>query len=112
MNGRAAGGTGSASVPLGSHTGKASATRRGVTRRGVARRGVTLTELLVVMGILMILFAAATPKLRPAIEARRTREAARAINAYFGSARATAMSSGRDCGVKIDRLFTGAGGAR
>jgi prepilin-type N-terminal cleavage/methylation domain-containing protein len=73
------------------------------------KRGVTLTELLVVMSIIMILIAAAAPKLRPALEARRTREAARALNAYFGSARNAAMSTGRACGVRIDR-FVASGG--
>ncbi|MGA2031101.1 MAG: prepilin-type N-terminal cleavage/methylation domain-containing protein [Thermoguttaceae bacterium] len=68
------------------------------------RRGVTLIELLVVVGLMMILMAAAVPRVRTSIDARRAREAARAINVYLGAARNSAVATGRSCGVRIDRL--------
>jgi type II secretory pathway pseudopilin PulG len=67
-------------------------------------KGITLIELLIVVTIMMVLLAAAVPRLRPAMEARRVREAARAVNLYLASARSAAMSHGRPCGVVIERL--------
>ncbi|KKK91278.1 hypothetical protein LCGC14_2714580 [marine sediment metagenome] len=68
------------------------------------RRGVTLIELLVVISILMLIAAVAVPAMRPALEGRRIREAARAINVYFGVAQGEAMRSGRPCGVILQRV--------
>ena len=68
------------------------------------RRGVTLIELLVVISILMLLAAMAVPAMRPALEGRRIREAARAINVYCGAAQGEAMRTGRPCGVILQRV--------
>ena len=52
-----------------------------------------------VVAIMMVLVAAAATRMRPAAEARRIRETARALNVYLGSARNRAMETGRPCGV-------------
>ena len=67
---------------------------------------MTLIELLVVLSILLLLAAIAVPSMRPALEGRRIREAARAINVYFGAARGEAMRTGRPVGVWIERWQT------
>lgn len=67
------------------------------------RWGVTLIELLVVVSILMLLAAVALPMVQPAMESRRVREAARAINIFFGSARNQAIATRRHCGVLLQR---------
>ncbi len=68
------------------------------------RGGVTLLELLIVITVLMMLVGVALPTMQPALEARQVREAARSVNIYFSSARSAAMSTGRPCGVMIQRL--------
>ena len=68
------------------------------------RRGVTLIELLVVMGIMMMLAVIAIPRVRPAVEARRGREAARALSVYVSSARVRALETGRPAGIMIHRF--------
>jgi len=75
--------------------------------QSVARRraaGITLVELLVVVGILMLLAAVAIPSMRPALEGRRVREAARMANVYIASARIRAVELGRPCGVILQRF--------
>jgi type II secretory pathway pseudopilin PulG len=67
------------------------------------RRGLTLIELLVVVSIMMLLVVITVPRMRPAMENRRIREAARAINVYLSSARSRAIETGRPCGVAIVR---------
>jgi type II secretory pathway pseudopilin PulG len=67
-------------------------------------RGITLIELLVVLLVLMILAGATIPRLKPGMDRTRTREAARAVQLYIDSARNLAMSTGRTCGVMIERL--------
>ena len=74
--------------------------------RRSARRGVTLIELLVVVTIMMIIAAATVPRLRPAMDNQRMREASRSLHLYLSSARNLAMSEGRPCGIKIERLVT------
>ena len=71
--------------------------------REKARRGMTLIELLVVVSIVLILTVAAIPALRPALEGRQIREAARAVNVYLSSARNRAQQSGRPFGVEMER---------
>ena len=73
-------------------------------RRHPARRGVTLVELLVVVGIMLLLAAITIPSMQGLTEGRRVREAARAVNVYFGRARSRAIESGRPCGVMFERL--------
>ena len=65
---------------------------------------MTLIELLVVLTILAVLMGIAIPAMRPSLEGRPTREAARAVNIYFGSARIRAKEIGRSCGVVIERF--------
>ncbi len=69
-----------------------------------ARRGLTLIELLIVIGVLVALVAVAAPNLRPAVESRRMREAARQVSTYFSSAHSRAIELGRPCGVMIERF--------
>ena len=72
-------------------------------RSRLVRYGVTLIELLVVVSIMLILTVIAVPMMKPAMESRQIREAARATNVYFGSARNHAMETGRPCGVCLER---------
>jgi type II secretory pathway pseudopilin PulG len=62
---------------------------------------VTLIELLVVITVILMLLALVARLMSPAIDNRRVREAARAVNVYLSSARNTAMVTGRPCGVVI-----------
>jgi prepilin-type N-terminal cleavage/methylation domain-containing protein len=62
-------------------------------------RGFTLIELLVVIGIMLALGAVMIPAMRPAMESRRIREAARQVNVYLGTARNRAIETGRPAGV-------------
>ncbi len=73
-------------------------------RDGRRRRGLTLLELLVVITIMLILLAVMVPRLRPMMEQRRMREAARTVSVFFGAARSRAMETGRPVGVSIERL--------
>lgn len=74
------------------------------TRSNPVRRAVTLVELLVVISIMLLLAAVAVPAMRPMMEGRRIREAARAINVYLSSARSEAMRTGRPVGIMLQRL--------
>ncbi len=67
-------------------------------------RGVTLIEMLIVVAIIAILAVAGARTMQPAIEGRRIREAARAVNVYLGVARNHALATGRPCGVMIRRF--------
>lgn len=78
--------------------------RQGLCRGGIRRRGLTLLELLVVITIMLILLAVMLPRLRPMMEQRRMREAARTVSVFFGAARSRAMETGRPVGVAIERL--------
>jgi len=68
------------------------------------RRGATLIEMLVVIMILVLLAGVAVPVMRPAMQSRRPREAARAVNVYFSMARTRALELGRPVGVVIEPL--------
>jgi len=57
-------------------------------------RGLTLIELLVVISIMVLLFAALVPRVKPALEEARLREGARQLNAYLASAQALATQRG------------------
>lgn len=67
------------------------------------RAGITLVEMLVVVSIMVLVMAIAIPVLRPALETRETRDAARSITAYFGAARFRALESRRPYGVMLER---------
>ena len=75
-------------------------------RRNRVRHGLTLIELLVVVSILLIVTVIAVPALKPALENRKIREAARALNVYLGSARNHAIELGRPVGVLFNRDST------
>jgi len=64
-------------------------------------RGYTLVELLVVLLIAGLLIATALPVAATMLEDARTREASRALNAYFAMAKARASGTGRAHGVWI-----------
>lgn len=68
------------------------------------RRGMTLVELLVVVVIILLLAAATIPRLQPAMDRSRIREAARSVQLYLSSARNQAIATGRSCGVIIEAL--------
>jgi type II secretory pathway pseudopilin PulG len=65
---------------------------------------VTLIELLVVVSILMTVAVIALPLMGPAMEGRKIRETARAINVFIGAVRNQAIETGRPCGVLIRRM--------
>ena len=66
-------------------------------------RGITLIELLVVITILTMMATFAIPRMRPVMENRNVREAARATNVFLSQARAGAIKTGRPCGVLFER---------
>ena len=66
-------------------------------------RGMTLIELLVIIMILVSLLALALPQVRPAMESRKLREAARLVNAYTLGAQARAAETGRPAGLWLER---------
>ena len=65
------------------------------------RSGVTLIELLVVITIILMMMGLAAQRMQSAKGARRSREAARALAVYLGSARSRAMASNKPCGVVL-----------
>jgi prepilin-type N-terminal cleavage/methylation domain-containing protein len=75
-------------------------------RHNARRRGVTLIELLVVVSILLLLAVVTLPMVRPSMEKRNLREAARALNIFLGAARNRAIENGRPVGVLIERFKT------
>lgn len=74
--------------------------------RSINTRGITLVEMLVVVSIMVLVMAIAIPVLRPALETRETRDAARSITAYFGAARFRALELRRPYGVMLERHST------
>ncbi|MEX2167921.1 MAG: type II secretion system protein [Pirellulales bacterium] len=73
-------------------------------RNPQSRRGITLIELLIVIVIMVTLVAAAIPLMAPASDARRIREAARALNTYITSAQSRAINTGRPHGIVLKKL--------
>jgi type II secretory pathway pseudopilin PulG len=63
--------------------------------------------LLVVISIMVIMMGLAATLMRPDLEGRRAREAARALNVYISSARNRAMETGRPCGLILHRFSAG-----
>lgn len=64
-------------------------------------RGMTLIELLVVVTIIIIVFAVLVPKVRPAIDDLKLREAARQAATAFADAQAIAVLQKRPAGVRL-----------
>jgi prepilin-type N-terminal cleavage/methylation domain-containing protein len=75
----------------------------------VYRRGFTLVELLMVIIILSIVTVATIPLVRPALDTRKIREAARMLSALITEAQTRAAETGRPVGIWIERIKTGAG---
>lgn len=80
-------------------------------RRATVRAGLTLIELMVVISIIVILVVSSLPALLPALEKRRTREAARLTNTALGRARGVAIANGRPAGLLIQRMRTKGNGS-
>ncbi len=70
----------------------------------VRRRATTLLELLVVILIILSITAITIPVVAPAVQARRTREAARMFTTFLNAARNRAIESGRPAGVWLERM--------
>lgn len=68
-----------------------------------ARAAFTLTELLVVVGIILLLVVIAIPIVQPALKDRKVREASRQLNGFIVGAQAMAASTGRGHGVWLER---------
>jgi type II secretory pathway pseudopilin PulG len=81
-------------------------------RRKIARSGLTLVELLIVCGIIVLFVAIAAPLMQPNTADRKTREAARQLNAYFAEAKSFAAQRGRAVALVFDRLGSANEGAR
>ncbi|MDZ4821506.1 MAG: prepilin-type N-terminal cleavage/methylation domain-containing protein [Planctomycetota bacterium] len=71
-------------------------------------RGLTLIELLVVITILGMVTVATIPLLAPGGSSRKIRESARLVSSLLSQAQTQALTTGRPCGVWIERLGKGA----
>lgn len=69
---------------------------------GLRRPGVTLVELLVVILVMLMITAVTIPAIRPALEGRKIREAARMVEVFLNGARNRAIASGHSVGVLIE----------
>lgn len=67
------------------------------------RRAFTLIELLIVIAVLIILVAVTLPRVKYAIDESKLRESSRQFNSYLAMAKSRAASTGRPCGVWIER---------
>jgi type II secretory pathway pseudopilin PulG len=92
------------SNPMGLRSAPPPAIRIALLRGGARNAGMTLVELLVVIGIMLLAVVMFVPRLKPAMDKGRVREAARAVQLYLSSARNQAMATGRSCGVMIEPL--------
>ena len=68
------------------------------------RRGLTLIELLVTIMIMGIMIAVAVPVIRPPVDARSVKEAARMVSTALASARTKAIETGQSWGVQFTPL--------
>ena len=64
-------------------------------------RGLTLLELLVTIMIMGIMIAVAVPVIRPPVDARSVKEAARMVSTALASARTKAIETGQSWGVEF-----------
>ena len=67
-------------------------------------RGLTLIELLVTIMIMGIVIAIAVPVLRPPVDARSVKEAARMVSTALASARTKSIETGQSWGVEFTPL--------
>ena len=67
-------------------------------------RGLTLIELLVTMMIMGIMIAIAVPVIRPPVDARSVKEAARMVSTALASARTKAIETGQSWGIEFTPL--------
>ncbi|MDG2408408.1 MAG: prepilin-type N-terminal cleavage/methylation domain-containing protein [Pirellulales bacterium] len=67
-------------------------------------RGLTLLELLVSIMIMGIMIAVAVPVIRPPVDARSVKEAARMVSTALASARTKAIETGQSCGIEFTPL--------
>jgi type II secretory pathway pseudopilin PulG len=90
--------------------------RHGVSRAGAtlrqsrelrASRAFTLAELLIVAVIISVVTIATIPLLKPAMDSRRIREAARIVSTQFASAQGEAVASGHSVGVWLQKIPAG-----
>ena len=65
-------------------------------------RGLTLMELLVTIMIMGIMIAVAVPVIRPPVDARSVKEAARMVSTALTSARTKAIETGRSYGIQFE----------
>ena len=65
------------------------------------RSGVTLVELLIVVMVMLMITAVTIPAISPALEGRKTREAARMVEVFLNGARNRAIEKGHPVGVMI-----------
>ena len=67
-------------------------------------RGLTLMELLVTIMIMGIMIAVAVPVIRPPVDARSVKEAARMVSTALASARTKSIETGQSWGVQFTPL--------
>src|SRR4029077_8430960 len=68
-----------------------------------AYRGFTLAELLIVVLIISIVTVATIPFLKPALDSRRIREAARIFTSQLAAAQSQAIANGNSVGVWMEK---------
>lgn len=95
--------------PLPSGEGRSpQATRRGEVRvPPTVYRAFTLAELLIVVLIISIVTVATIPFLKPALDSRRIREAARLFTSQLASAQSQAIANGNSVGVWMEKIHMG-----
>ena len=71
---------------------------------GRTARGLTLMELLVTIMIMGIMIAVAVPVIRPPVDARSVKEAARMVSTALASARTKSIETGQSWGLQFTPL--------
>ncbi len=67
-------------------------------------KGLTLVELMVVVSILIIMISILVPMMRPIMQGRKQREAARQLSVFISGAQARAAAQGKPVGIWIERF--------